>query len=467
MAMVRTKNQFTHGVIVRASGSVVDVAFPGSSSLPPIQSALEARDGADKRLVLEVVQHLSDGLARTLALGPTSRLKRGAETVFIGESLTINASRSLLGRLIDVTGEPHDKRGALKEKGKPYPLHREPPAAIMQKTPKGILETGLKIIDLFTPFVEGGKIGFFGGAGVGKTMLVVEFINNLIKRHEGVAVFAGVGERIREGHELYLELERTKLFEKTALVFGQMNEPAGARFRVALAGVSVSEYFRDQKENVLLFIDNMYRFVLAGMETSSLLGHIPSEGGYQASLASEMGEVQDRIASTAHGSITSVQAIYVPADDFTDPGIVATMTHLDSVTVLSRAIAEEGLYPAVDVLASSSTAAHEAVLGARHYATMTEAKKMLQRYAELRKIIAILGKEELSPQDQKIVGRARKLIRFLTQPFFVSEAFTGKKGAYVSIGDTLKGVEAIIGGEIDTIPEENFYLIGKIEEAKK
>jgi len=458
------------GTVLRASGSVIDVSFPSDiASLPPLRSAFETFDAKGARVVLEAVQHLSDGVVRTLAMGSTQRLKRGAEVSVLGDTLAIPVSDSFLGRLVDVTGEPQDKKGPIPAplKGASYPIHHEPPAAIDQKTPHGILETGLKIIDLFTPFVKGGKIGFFGGAGVGKTVLVMEFIHNLITRHEGVAVFTGVGERIREGHELYVELDRAKLSQKTAMVFGQMNEPSGARFRVALTGVSVSEYFRDQKKDVLLFIDNMYRFVLAGMETSSLLGHIPSEGGYQASLASEMGEIQDRIASTSLGSITSVQAIYVPADDFTDPGIIATITHLDSVAILSRSIAEEGLYPAVDVLASSSTAANETVLGEAHYRTMTEAKKLLQRYAELRKIIAILGKEELSPQDQKLVDRARKLTRFLTQPFFVSESFTGRKGAYVSVADTLKGVNTILEGKVDDIPEENFYLIGKIEEARK
>lgn len=454
------------GKIIRVSGPVADIAFEQDAQLPPVGEALFAEDRAGATIFFEVMQHLSDGSVRALALGPTQRIRRSTAVHSVGGPLKIPATENLLGRLVNVAGEPQDNRGPIAFT-ETLPIHREPPELVEHKAQKKILETGLKIIDFFTPFINGGKIGFFGGAGVGKTILVTELIHNLVEQHKGVAVFAGVGERTREGHELYEELTRLNLLAKTALCFGQMNEPPGARFRIGLTGVTIGEYFRDRGNDVLLFIDNIYRFVLAGMETSSLLGHIPSESGYQASLASEMGELQDRIASTKKGSLTSAQAIYVPADDFTDPGIVATFQHLDSIVILSRAVAEEGLYPAVDILSSSSSGATAEILGSDHYRLLIEARRLMQRYEDLKKIIAILGREELSTQDQNVVDRARKLRRFLTQPFFSTEIFTGKKGAYVPLAETLKGVKAILAGEYDDVPEQHFYLIGTIEEARQ
>lgn len=460
------------GNIIRISGSVVDIMFSEQEALPPIKTACACLDADNQKITLEVMQHLSDGSVRAIALGPTNKLRRNQGVESIGAPISIPTGRALLGRLINVVGDPIDKLPQTITDGTQtgvvrWPIHREPPHLYEERTHYQILETGLKVIDLFTPFVKGGKIGFFGGAGVGKTVLVTELINNLATKHKGVSIFAGVGERIREGNELYLDLQRLNMLDKVALCFGQMNEPPGTRFRIGLTGVTMGEAFREEGNDVLLFIDNIYRFVLAGMETSSLLGHIPSEGGYQATLASEMGELQDRITSTLNGSLTAVQAIYVPADDFTDPGITATFPHLDSVVILSRQVAEEGRYPAVDLLASSSSLISEDVIGRRHYEAVLRALKVLQRYEELKHIIAILGRDELSDDDKKIVDRARKLQRFLTQPFFTTEQFTGKPGVFVSLKDTIDGVEQILLGKLDEVPEARFYMIGQIQEVTK
>ncbi|MDP3963670.1 MAG: F0F1 ATP synthase subunit beta [bacterium] len=458
------------GTIIRISGSVVDILFRDSEALPPIKTACVVYDADNQKITLEVMQHLTDGSVRAISLGPTNKLRRNQSVDYTGSPISIPTGKALLGRLINVVGDPIDKKGPMvsgNDSVVAWPIHREPPQLSEQRTHYKILETGLKVIDLFTPFVKGGKIGFFGGAGVGKTVLVTELINNLATKHKGVSIFAGVGERVREGNELYLDLERLNMLDKVALCFGQMNEPPGTRFRIGLTGVTMGESFREEGSDVLLFIDNMYRFVLAGMETSSLLGHIPSEGGYQATLASEMGELQDRITSTSQGSLTAVQAIYVPADDFTDPGITATFPHLDSVVILSRQVAEEGRYPAVDLLASSSSLISEEIIGKRHYDVVLKALKVLQRYEELKHIIAILGREELSEEDKKIVDRARKMQKFLTQPFFTTEQFTGKPGAFVPLKDTLDGVEQILNGRHDDVPEVKFYMVGKIEEVAK
>ncbi|MDO8557818.1 MAG: F0F1 ATP synthase subunit beta [bacterium] len=454
------------GKIVRISGAVVDIRFPEKEQAPSIKTACIARDIDNQKIVLEVMQHLSDGSVRTIALGNTNKLRRNQDAQNLGIPITIPVGKKLLGRLINVVGDPIDNLGELKTT-QSRAIHQEPPQLYEERTHYQILETGLKAIDLFTPFVKGGKIGFFGGAGVGKTVLVTELINNLATKHKGVSLFAGVGERIREGNELYLELQRLKMLDRIGLCFGQMNEPPGTRFRIGLTGVTMGEAFREEGNDVLLFIDNIYRFVLAGMETSSLLGHIPSEGGYQATLSSEMGELQDRITSTLQGSLTSVQAIYVPADDFTDPGITATFPHLDSVVILSREVAEEGRYPAINLLASSSSLIAEEIVGRRHYDVVTKALRTLQHYEELKHIIAILGREELSEEDKKVVDRARKLQKFLTQPFFTTEQFTGKPGAYVPLKDTLDGVEAILNGNVDAVPEVNFYMVGDITEVSR
>jgi len=453
------------GNIIRISGSVVDIAFPEQENLPPIKTACTCLDADNQKITLEISQHCGDGSVRAIALGSTAKLRRNQRVESESVPISIPTGRALLGRMINVTGDTIDKGEKLQATSyKLQAIHAEPPHLYEERTHFKILETGLKAIDLFTPFVKGGKIGFFGGAGVGKTVLVTELINNLATKHKGVSIFAGVGERVREGNELYEDLKRLNMLDKVALCFGQMNEPPGARFRIGLTGVTMGEAFREEGNDVLLFIDNIYRFVLAGMETSSLLGHIPSEGGYQATLASEMGELQDRITSTLQGSLTSVQAIYVPADDFTDPGITATFPHLDSIVILSREVAEEGRYPAIDLLSSSSSLISEDIIGRRHYDIVTKALQVLQRYEELKHIIAILGREELSEDDKKVVDRARKLQKFLTQPFFTTEQFTGKPGAYVLLKDTLDGVEQILSGKLDDVPEVKFYMVGKVQE---
>ncbi|MEX0621672.1 MAG: F0F1 ATP synthase subunit beta [Candidatus Woykebacteria bacterium] len=453
------------GRISQIIGPVVDVEFE-PQQLPSIYNAIEIPKGKEK-LVLEVQHHLGDAVVRALALGPTDGLKRGQEVIDTGSAIQVPVGEEVLGRIFNVVGETIDNKGAVKAK-KHYPIHRKSPPLTDQETKQEILETGIKVIDLIAPFIKGGKIGVFGGAGVGKTVIIQELINNVAKEHGGYSVFAGVGERTREGNDLYNEMKEAKVLDKLAMVFGQMNEPPGARFRVGLTGLSMAEYFRDEKnQDVLLFIDNIFRFTQAGSEVSALLGRIPSAVGYQPTLASEMGELQERITSTKKGSITSLQAIYVPADDYTDPAPVTTFAHLDSTIVLERSIAEQGLYPAVDPLASTSRALDPNIVGEEHYKVARSVQQVLQRYKELQDIIAILGIEELSDEDKVTVVRARKIQRFLSQPMFVAEAFTGKAGKYVPITETVKAFKKILDGEYDNVSEQEFYLKGPIEEVKK
>jgi F-type H+-transporting ATPase subunit beta len=450
------------GKVVQIIGPVVDVEFE-QSSIPAIYNALEL-DLNKTKLTLEVQNHLGEGWVRTVALGSTDGLQRGAEVTDTGNPISVPVGEEVLGRILNVSGEPVDNLGPIKAKQK-YPIHRPSPKLTDQETKQEVLETGIKVIDLMAPFIKGGKIGVFGGAGVGKTVIIQELINNIAKEHGGYSVFAGVGERTREGNDLYHEMKEAGVLDKLALIFGQMNEPPGARLRVALAGLSIAEYFRDEKgQDVLLFIDNIFRFTQAGSEVSALLGRIPSAVGYQPTLAAEMGALQERITSTKKGSITSLQAIYVPADDYTDPAPVTTFAHLDSTIVLERSIAEQGLYPAVDPLTSTSRALDPNVVGDEHYEVAQRIKKVLQRYKELQDIIAILGMEELSDEDKLTVNRARKIQRFMSQPFFVGEAFTGREGKYVSLTESVKGFKKILDGELDEIPEQDFYMVGSIEE---
>lgn len=452
------------GKIKQVLGPVVDVEFE-ENSVPAIYNALELKLGKDT-LTLEVQGHLGDNLVRTVALGTTDGLKRGVQVSDTGKPITVPVGEEVLGRILNVTGSPIDNKGVVKAKNF-YPIHRSAPTLVEQETKQELLETGIKVIDLMAPFLKGGKIGVFGGAGVGKTVIIQELINNIAKEHGGYSVFAGVGERTREGNDLYKEMKEAKVLDKLALVFGQMNEPPGARLRVALAGLSIAEYFRDEKnQDVLFFIDNIFRFTQAGSEVSALLGRIPSAVGYQPTLASEMGALQERITSTKKGSITSLQAIYVPADDYTDPAPVTTFAHLDSTIVLERSIAEQGLYPAVDPLQSSSRALDPNVVGQEHYDTAQGVKKVLQRYKELQDIIAILGMEELSDEDKLTVTRARKIQRFMSQPFFVGETFTGREGKYVTLTETVKGFKNILDGELDSKSEQSFYMVGTINEVK-
>lgn len=452
------------GKVVQIIGAVVDVEFE-SKKLPTIYNALEIVKGKE-RLVLETQQHLGEGIVRTVAMGPTDGLKRGTEVEDTGDPISVPVGEEVLGRLFNVLGEPIDEKGAVKSK-KSLPIHRPAPPFSEQSTQSQIFETGIKVIDLLAPFVKGGKVGLFGGAGVGKTVLIQELIRNIAAEHGGYSVFAGVGERTREGNDLYNEMITSGVIDKTAMVFGQMNEPPGARLRVGLSGLTMAEYFRDEAgKDVLLFIDNIFRFSQAGSEVSALLGRIPSAVGYQPTLATEMGALQERITSTKKGSITSVQAIYVPADDYTDPAPAATFAHLDSTIALDRGLTEQGLYPAVDPLASSSRALDPAVVGEEHYGVAVGVQKVLQRYKDLQDIIAILGIEELSDEDKLTVARARKIQRFLTQPFYVAEAFTGRKGKYVSIKDTVKGFKEILEGKYDSKPEQAFYMTGTIDEVK-
>lgn len=453
------------GTIKQILGPVVDVDFT-NAAIPAIYNALEIN--LDKKvLTLEVQSHLGDGLVRTVALDATDGLKRGAEVFDTGKPISVPVGEEVLGRILNVTGKPVDNLGEIKAK-KYYPIHRSSPSLTEQETKQEVLETGIKVIDLMAPFIKGGKIGVFGGAGVGKTVIIQELINNIAKEHGGYSVFAGVGERTREGNDLYREMKEAKVLDKLALVFGQMNEPPGARLRVALAGLSIAEYFRDEKnQDVLLFIDNIFRFTQAGSEVSALLGRIPSAVGYQPTLASEMGALQERITSTKKGSITSLQAIYVPADDYTDPAPVTTFAHLDSTIVLERSIAEQGLYPAVDPLQSASRALDPNIVGQEHYDVAQGVKKVLQRYKELQDIIAILGMEELSDNDKLTVTRARKIQRFMSQPFFVGEAFTGRPGKYVNLPETVRGFKRILDGELDSVTEQDFYMRGTLDEIKK
>lgn len=451
------------GEITQIIGPVVDVLFP-LEELPAIYDALElSRDG--EKLIMEVSGHLGGGRVRAIAMGSTDGLKRGMQVKNTLKPICVPVGKESLGRMFNVVGEPIDGGKSISDNSPREPIHRQAPPFAAQKNSIEIFETGIKVIDLICPFIKGGKVGLFGGAGVGKTVLIQELITNIAQEHGGYSVFAGVGERTREGNDLCHEMSDTGVIKKTALVFGQMNEPPGARLRVALSGLTMAEYFRDQeKKDVLLFIDNIFRFTQAGSEVSALLGRIPSAVGYQPTLAEEMGRLQERITSTKDGSVTSVQAVYVPADDLTDPAPATTFAHLDSTVVLSRALTELGIYPAVDPLDSSSTILSPEVVGKKHYQTAREVQRILQRYKDLQDIIAILGMEELSDDDKILVARARKVQKFLSQPFFVAEQFTGNKGKYVKIGDTVRGFEMILSGELDYINEQDFYLKGSIDE---
>ncbi len=435
------------GKVAQVIGTVVDIEFP-PDELPALFNAIEI-DSSGGKIVLEVQDHLGNNWVRCLALSPTDGLQRGAEAVDTGSALRVPVGRATLGRLFDVMGTPLDNLGEVKAKER-WPIHRQPPTFEEQETSTQILETGLKVIDLIAPFTKGGKIGAYGGAGVGKTVIIQELIRNIATEHGGFSVFAGIGERSREGNDLWNEMKASGVIDKTVMVFGQMNEPPGVRLRVGLTGLTMAEYFRDvEGQDVLLFIDNIYRYTLAGMEVSALLGRMPSAVGYQPTLATEMGELQERITSTKKGSITSFQAIYVPADDYTDPGVVTTFGHLDAVIALERSIAEQGLYPAVDPLTSTSRILNPAIVGEEHYQVAREVQRVLQRYKDLQDIIAILGIEELSEEDKEAVARARRIQRFLSQPMFVSEVFTGRPGKYVKIEDTVRGFKEILEGKHD------------------
>jgi F-type H+-transporting ATPase subunit beta len=449
---------------VQIIGTVVDVEFP-PEELPEINNAIEIDAGNGAKLVAEVEQHLGNNWVRTLAMGSTDGLRRGAEAVDTGAPIAVPVGRACLGRLFNVLGEPLDNLGEVQAEER-WPIHRPPPPLEERTTVPQVLETGLKVIDLIAPFTRGGKVGAYGGAGVGKTVIIMELIRNIATEHGGFSVFAGVGERSREGNDLWHEMRASGVIDKTVLVFGQMNEPPGVRARVGLTGVTMAEYFRDvEGQDVLLFIDNVYRYILANMEVSALLGRMPSAVGYQPTLATDMGELEERITSTRRGSITSFQAIYVPADDYTDPGIVTTFGHLDAVIALERSIAEQGLYPAVDPLASFSRILDPRIVGDEHYTVAREVQRVLQRYKDLQDIIAILGMEELSEEDKITVMRARKIQRFLSQPMFVAEAFTGRPGRYVPIRETVRGFKEILEGKWDHLPEQAFYMVGTIDEA--
>jgi F-type H+/Na+-transporting ATPase subunit beta len=451
-----------NGKVVQVIGTVVDVAFP-QGQMPGIYNALEIQTGAGK-IILEVQDHLGNDWVRCLSLSPTEGLERGAEVIDTGAALKVPVGKETLGRLFDVMGAPLDNLGAVNTK-EHWPIHRLPPAFDEQETSTQILETGLKVVDLIAPFTRGGKIGAYGGAGVGKTVIIQELIRNIATVHSGFSVFTGIGERSREGNDLWKEMKDSGVIDKTVMVFGQMNEPPGVRLRVGLTGLTMAEYFRDvEGQDVLLFIDNIYRYTLAGMEVSALLGRMPSAVGYQPTLATEMGELQERITSTKKGSITSFQAIYVPADDYTDPGVVTTFGHLDGVVALDRGIAEQGLYPAVDPLTSTSRILDPLIVGEEHYNVAREVQRVLQRYKDLQDIIAILGIEELSEEDKQAVSRARRIQRFLSQPMFVSEVFTGRPGKYVKITDTVRGFKEILEGKYDNLPEQAFYMAGGIED---
>jgi len=457
------------GKITQIIGPVVDVEF--EKELPEIYTALEvykqSSDQKEKeRVVLEVQQQLEGNKVKTVSMGSTDGLSRGMEVTDTGQPITMPVGKETLGRLLNLLGEPIDNLPAVKTK-KRYPIHRPSPKFVDQSTKTEVLETGIKVIDLICPIVKGGKVGLFGGAGVGKTVVIMELIHNIAKVHGGYSVFAGVGERTREGNDLYNEMKETGVLAKTAMVFGQMNEPPGARARVGLSGLTLAEYFRDEeKQDVLLFIDNIFRFTQAGSEVSALLGRIPSAVGYQPTLATEMGELQERITSTKQGSITSVQAIYVPADDLTDPAPATTFAHLDSTVVLSRALSELAIYPAVDPLDSASTILAPEYVGKEHYEVARGVQKVLQRYKDLQDIIAILGMEELSDEDKRTVTRARKIQRFLSQPFHVAETFTGTAGRYVKLKDTIKSFKEILEGKYDSVPEQAFYMKGGIEDVR-
>jgi F-type H+/Na+-transporting ATPase subunit beta len=457
--------QHSTGIITQIIGAVVDVRFEGE--LPPIYTALEIeKDGKDGKLVLEVEQHTGAGTVRCIAMDTTDGLRRGMKVKNTGAPISVPVGKETLGHMFNVIGEAIDGVQMAPVKAH-YPIHREAPSFDEQSTKAEILETGIKVIDLICPFLKGGKVGLFGGAGVGKTVIIQELIRNIATEHGGFSVFAGVGERTREGNDLYREMKESGVINKTTLVFGQMNEPPGARARVALTGLAMAEYFRDEeRQDVLLFIDNIFRFTQAGSEVSALLGRIPSAVGYQPTLATEMGRLQERITSTNKGSITSVQAVYVPADDLTDPAPATTFSHLDSTVVLARSLAELGIYPAVDPLDSSSTILDPNIVGERHYRVARGVQQVLQRYKDLQDIIAILGMEELSEEDKVSVTRARKIQKFLSQSFFVAEVFTGNPGKYVSLEDTIRSFEEILEGKHDSKPEQAFYMKGSIDEVQ-
>ncbi|MDG2302808.1 MAG: F0F1 ATP synthase subunit beta [Gammaproteobacteria bacterium] len=448
------------GQVVQVIGAVVDVKFP-NGEVPKIYDALKI---SDSDVTLEVQQQIGDSVVRTIALGSSDGLRRGMVAVNTGEGLKVPVGEKTLGRIMNVLGDPIDEKGPIGEEERMV-IHRDAPAFIDLSPATELLETGIKVIDLICPFAKGGKVGLFGGAGVGKTVNMMELIRNIAIEHSGYSVFTGVGERTREGNDFYHEMKESDVLNKVSLVYGQMNEPPGNRLRVALTGLTMAEKFRDEGRDVLLFIDNIYRFTLAGVEVSALLGSMPSAVGYQPTLAEEMGRLQERITSTKTGSITSIQAVYVPADDLTDPSPATTFAHLDATVVLSRQIAELGIYPAVDPLDSTSRQLDPLVVGQDHYDTARDVQNTLQRYKELRDIIAILGMDELSEEDKLTVGRARKIQRFLSQPFFVAEVFTGSPGKYVSLKDTIAGFQAIVNGEYDHLPEQAFYMVGSIDEA--
>ena len=473
--MVTTAEKTNIGYITQIIGPVVDVKFPGGK-LPQIYNALKIvgtnESGQEINITVEVQQLLGDNQVRTVAMSSTEGLVRGFEVTDTGAPTTVPVGKATLGRIFNVLGEPVDNRGPVNAEAS-LPIHRSAPKFTDLETKPSVFETGIKVVDLLTPYRRGGKIGLFGGAGVGKTVIMMELINNIATQHGGVSVFAGVGERTREGNDLYNEMIESGVINnenlnesKIALVYGQMNEPPGARMRVGLSGLTVAEYFRDvNKQDVLLFIDNIFRFVQAGSEVSALLGRMPSAVGYQPTLGTDVGELQERITSTTEGSITSIQAVYVPADDLTDPAPATTFAHLDGTTVLSRGLAAKGIYPAVDPLGSTSTMLQPNIVGDEHYNTARAVQSTLQRYKELQDIIAILGLDELSEEDRLIVARARKVERFLSQPFFVAEVFTGSPGKYVKLEDTIKGFQKILSGELDALPEQAFYLVGDINEA--
>lgn len=453
------------GKVKQVIGPVVDVEFP-DEHLPQIYNALKISDEARGiALTVEVAQHLGESTVRCVAMTTTDGLVRGMKTIDTGSPISMPVGKGTLGRIMNVVGDPIDELGPIKHE-KRYPIHRPAPSFVDQGTSVEILETGIKVVDLLAPYSKGGKVGLFGGAGVGKTVIIMELIRNIATEHGGFSVFAGVGERTREGNDLWLEMKGSGVIEKTALVYGQMNEPPGARLRVGLSGLCVAEYFRDEEnQDVLLFIDNIFRFVQAGSEVSALLGRMPSAVGYQPTLSSEMGALQERITSTNKGSITSVQAIYVPADDLTDPAPATTFAHLDATTVLSRKIVEQGIYPAVDPLDSTSKILDPRIIGERHYNAATDVQRVLQRYKDLQDIIAILGMDELSDEDRLSVQRARKIQKFLSQPFFVAEEFTGTPGKYVKLKDTISAFEALVNGDCDDLPEQALYMVGTLDEA--
>jgi F-type H+/Na+-transporting ATPase subunit beta len=454
------------GKVVEIKGVVIDVAF--TDTLPEINTALKiavpVEDGPDGVLIAEVQQHLGDDRVRAVAMDSTDGIPRGVDVIDTGEPITVPVGKATLGRIFNVLGEPIDTDAPV-DADERWPIHRDPPSFEDLQPTTEVFETGLKVVDLIAPFIKGGKVGLFGGAGLGKTVLIQELIRNVAREHEGNSVFAGVGERTREGNDLYLEMQESGVLEHTALVFGQMNEPPGARLRVGLTGLTMAEYFRDQGADVLLFIDNIFRFVQAGSEVSALLGRMPSAVGYQPTLATEMGQLQERITSTRAGSVTSVQAIYVPADDLTDPAPANTFAHLDAFITLERSISEKGIYPAIDPLGSSSRALQPGIVSDEHYRTTTRVQEVLQRYKELQDIIAILGIDELSDEDRLIVQRARKIERFLSQPMFVAEVFTGQPGKYVKLEDTIRGFTEILDGKHDDLPEQAFYMVGTIDDA--